>query len=622
MNITEMHVAVQQGVDKINSLQADSLLPQEIDIELNKSIMRFVNLKYGKNNMYRKGFEESQKRIDDLRSLLTTHEEFLYFKERRFLGNSKLINHHLKSPTKAIDTLYIDKFKLPSNYLYHINSYCNVISSPVCKKDVAFSLFRTTEGKLVAEVPLSKFKVYALSRRVEMQDYAPLHQLGWVANVNLYAGATPASDYDDIDTTNLSSIDEIGASDIFNRILWEASASDFGEALVPFYDEDFAQYEIEDLQDYVLGLGLNAQFNGFTSVDFNKSYSQYTSASTSSAKGIIYDPDGALEETLVNSILDNSGFGITPYYQTYSETYKDKTFFFELDPEVLNFTLTQEDAISIVDTLLTNNKAVNVSTGAIETYDANNQAHTQSSDIFSTKIRVGYQMRPKLSGSASYQTYTTVVGGPGETANFSLGFNEVSPEDFLVDSGQFGVLTIKSAYPSIVPFGGNTADYKLFYPAEWEQGATEGMKRWLANDTYLDDDVYFASIANIGQNFPGISKPIKYIQHDDILGLLNDPFNKPNASNVLAVFDTSYINIYSLEENADMGNQSNVEHLPYSVKLKYLRRPQIVSLENDVSADLPEHTHEEIVAMTVSGILEGISDPRYKTHMGELMKNE
>ena len=80
MNITEMHVAVQQGVDKINSLQADSLLPQEIDIELNKSIMRFVNLKYGKNNMYRKGFEESQKRIDDLRSLLTTHEEFLYFK--------------------------------------------------------------------------------------------------------------------------------------------------------------------------------------------------------------------------------------------------------------------------------------------------------------------------------------------------------------------------------------------------------------------------------------------------------------------------------------------------------------------------------------------------------------
>ena len=37
MNVTEMHIAIQQGVDKINSLQADSLLSEEIDIELNKT---------------------------------------------------------------------------------------------------------------------------------------------------------------------------------------------------------------------------------------------------------------------------------------------------------------------------------------------------------------------------------------------------------------------------------------------------------------------------------------------------------------------------------------------------------------------------------------------------------
>ena len=85
MDIQSMHIAVQQGVDKINSFQADSLLPQEIDLELNKSIMRFVNLKYGKNNIYRQGFEESQKRIDDLRNLVKSYEELLYFKERRIL---------------------------------------------------------------------------------------------------------------------------------------------------------------------------------------------------------------------------------------------------------------------------------------------------------------------------------------------------------------------------------------------------------------------------------------------------------------------------------------------------------------------------------------------------------
>ena len=82
MNVTEMHIAVQQGVDKIHSLQADSLLSEEIDIELTKAMFRFVNLKYGKNNLYRKGFEESQKRIDDLRTLVREFETVVTFKEQ------------------------------------------------------------------------------------------------------------------------------------------------------------------------------------------------------------------------------------------------------------------------------------------------------------------------------------------------------------------------------------------------------------------------------------------------------------------------------------------------------------------------------------------------------------
>ena len=63
MNVTEMHIAIQQGVDKINSLQADSLLSEEIDIELNKNMFRFINTKYGRNNMYRKGFTYACARV-------------------------------------------------------------------------------------------------------------------------------------------------------------------------------------------------------------------------------------------------------------------------------------------------------------------------------------------------------------------------------------------------------------------------------------------------------------------------------------------------------------------------------------------------------------------------------
>ena len=103
MNVTEMHIAVQQGVDKINSLQADSLLSEEIDIELNKNMFRFINTKYGRNNMYRKGFEESQKRIDDLRTLVREYEAPVSFKEQ------------LKT------NIFVDTFKLPTDYMYLVN---------------------------------------------------------------------------------------------------------------------------------------------------------------------------------------------------------------------------------------------------------------------------------------------------------------------------------------------------------------------------------------------------------------------------------------------------------------------------------------------------------------------
>ena len=98
-----MHLAVQQGVDKINSLQADLLLPQEIDIELNKAQTRFINLKYGKNNTYQKGFEESQKRIDDLRSLVREYTAPVTFKEQ------------------YNNDIWVDQFQLPLDYLYLVN---------------------------------------------------------------------------------------------------------------------------------------------------------------------------------------------------------------------------------------------------------------------------------------------------------------------------------------------------------------------------------------------------------------------------------------------------------------------------------------------------------------------
>jgi len=109
MNIQEMHLAIKQGVDKINSLQADLLLSEEIDIELNKAQTRFINNRLIIRNG--QGFEVSQKRIDDLRSLIREYEDTVTYKEQ------------------ISSKVFVDTFELPDDYLYLINQRSYVVQN-------------------------------------------------------------------------------------------------------------------------------------------------------------------------------------------------------------------------------------------------------------------------------------------------------------------------------------------------------------------------------------------------------------------------------------------------------------------------------------------------------------
>ena len=81
MNISDMHIAINLGVQKIASFQVDTILIEEMDIEINKSIERFVNQRYNKfGNKYQVGFEETQKRIDDLRTLIREYSDITTYK--------------------------------------------------------------------------------------------------------------------------------------------------------------------------------------------------------------------------------------------------------------------------------------------------------------------------------------------------------------------------------------------------------------------------------------------------------------------------------------------------------------------------------------------------------------
>jgi hypothetical protein len=70
MTISEMHNAFKLELDKVNSLQYPSFTSIEIDYWINRAIKEFVKTRYSGVNYKKEGFEQTQKRIDDLRTLV------------------------------------------------------------------------------------------------------------------------------------------------------------------------------------------------------------------------------------------------------------------------------------------------------------------------------------------------------------------------------------------------------------------------------------------------------------------------------------------------------------------------------------------------------------------------
>ena len=132
MNVPQMHISVQHGVDKINSMHSDLLLPEEIDLELNKNVQRFINQRWNAQaNKYRAGFEGSQKRIDDLRTLIREYSIPTVYKGHVFKNT------------------FIDAAFLPPDYMHLINIK-SLIYNYKCK---AFDY--NTEVRAVGDITIS-----------------------------------------------------------------------------------------------------------------------------------------------------------------------------------------------------------------------------------------------------------------------------------------------------------------------------------------------------------------------------------------------------------------------------------------------------------------------------------
>lgn len=70
MNIKQAHKEFQLFLDKVDSQALPDFLPQEVDTLIHEAELRLINQAYGRNNIYQKGFQEIQKRTDDLNALV------------------------------------------------------------------------------------------------------------------------------------------------------------------------------------------------------------------------------------------------------------------------------------------------------------------------------------------------------------------------------------------------------------------------------------------------------------------------------------------------------------------------------------------------------------------------
>ena len=108
-----MHIAVNLGVQKIASYQVDVLLPEEVDHELNLAMTRFIKQKYNpSSNRLGKGFEQSQKRIDDLRALVVDAQTDTY--NHGIL--SDLLGKYVYTANRT--NIYVDRATLPLDYMF------------------------------------------------------------------------------------------------------------------------------------------------------------------------------------------------------------------------------------------------------------------------------------------------------------------------------------------------------------------------------------------------------------------------------------------------------------------------------------------------------------------------
>ena len=123
MTVNELHYDFLFKIDKVNSLSKEDFYPEEIDWLLNEAQNVLIKTRYTGNNPHKTGFEVTQKRSDDLSSLVVKYPE-----------------QPLITPIQRTSTLYeVDLSTLAHEYWFFIRGTAE-LTKDNCTTEVSLRL--------------------------------------------------------------------------------------------------------------------------------------------------------------------------------------------------------------------------------------------------------------------------------------------------------------------------------------------------------------------------------------------------------------------------------------------------------------------------------------------------
>lgn len=129
MLIQQFHREFKIALDKVDSSAYPEFQSGEIDYYLNEAQDRFIKQRYGYNNIYRSGFEQLQKRTDDLKNLVVTRyasvSEVPHYKSAGynvFKANISDLYNDLELESQATET-----------YMLFIKALANTCADECCE---------------------------------------------------------------------------------------------------------------------------------------------------------------------------------------------------------------------------------------------------------------------------------------------------------------------------------------------------------------------------------------------------------------------------------------------------------------------------------------------------------